>query len=197
MLEKVKAADPRVVRTRQLLREALMGLLLEKSLQSVSVQDIAARATVNRATFYAHYVDKYALLNDMIDETFQQALAKHLPADAQLSPENVRLLLEAVCEYLAALYHSCSHSRASQFEPLVEEAVKKQVTEVLRSWLRPPKGTKGAADTSEVNVTVSSWAIYGAAQQWGRAAKRLPLKEFVDQVMPMIMAGMNSGAGRG
>src|SRR4030088_3411596 len=103
MLEIVKTADPRVVRTRQLLRAALRGLLREKSFQTISVQDIAAHATVNRATFYAHFVDKYALLNDLIRETFQEALAQKLPAGAPFSPPNVRLLIEALCGYLKEL----------------------------------------------------------------------------------------------
>jgi AcrR family transcriptional regulator len=196
MLEKVRTGDPRVRRTRQLLLDALMDLMIEKPFQSISVQDIAARATVNRATFYAHYVDKNALLNDLIQESFKLSREKRVPANAQLSPENMRLLLETVCSFLAELYGRCSPSKTSQLEPLVEAEVKKQVMEVLRGWLKPPKGSK-SADTSEVTATVTSWAIYGAAHQWSRTAKRIALKDYIDQVLPMILSGMQSGVSRG
>jgi AcrR family transcriptional regulator len=43
--------DPRVVRTRQLLRDALVSLIAEKGFDALTVQDIADRATLNRATF--------------------------------------------------------------------------------------------------------------------------------------------------
>src|SRR5205814_10062730 len=53
--------DPRVRRTRKLLRDALVELLAEKSFHAINVQEVADRATLNRATFYAHFVDKFAL----------------------------------------------------------------------------------------------------------------------------------------
>ena len=42
-------------RTRQLLREALVELILEKGYDAVTVQDVLDRADVGRSTFYAHY----------------------------------------------------------------------------------------------------------------------------------------------
>lgn len=56
------ATDRRVRKTRQLLREALMELTLERGYDHVTVQDILNRADVGRSTFYAHYRDKDDLL---------------------------------------------------------------------------------------------------------------------------------------
>ena len=55
--------DPRIRRTRQALQGALRGLMKSKGFDEVSVQDIADAATVNRATFYDHYTDKFSLLD--------------------------------------------------------------------------------------------------------------------------------------
>ncbi len=57
-----RKTDPRIRRTRQLLRDTFIALLLEKSYQAVTVQDIIKRADVARSTFYAHYLDKNDLL---------------------------------------------------------------------------------------------------------------------------------------
>jgi len=54
--------DRRVRRTRQLLRDALMELTLERGYDRVTVQDILDKADVGRSTFYAHYRDKDDLL---------------------------------------------------------------------------------------------------------------------------------------
>lgn len=54
--------DPRVMRTRQLLRDALVELIDERGYEKITVQDITERATLNRATFYLHYRDKLDLL---------------------------------------------------------------------------------------------------------------------------------------
>lgn len=54
--------DRRVQRTRQLLREALMALVVEKGYEAITVQNIIDRANLGRSTFYAHYQDKEDLL---------------------------------------------------------------------------------------------------------------------------------------
>ncbi len=74
-----KKLDKRIVRTRQLLTQAFLELLKERGLQAITVQDITERAAVNRATFYAHFEDKYHLFNTIIDETFQQHLVGGCP----------------------------------------------------------------------------------------------------------------------
>lgn len=54
--------DLRVRRTYKLLCDALVELIREKPFEKISVTDICDRAMVHRATFYAHFEDKYALL---------------------------------------------------------------------------------------------------------------------------------------
>jgi AcrR family transcriptional regulator len=54
--------DRRVRRTRELLRSALISMILEKGYERVTVQDIIDRADVGRSTFYAHFRDKEDLL---------------------------------------------------------------------------------------------------------------------------------------
>jgi len=58
--------DPRVRRTRKLLIEAFMGLMKEQRFSSITIQNIAVRAGVNRATFYTHFEDKHELLNTLV-----------------------------------------------------------------------------------------------------------------------------------
>jgi AcrR family transcriptional regulator len=59
---KEKREDRRINRTRRLMHEALMALIVEKGYEAVTVQDILDRADVGRSTFYAHYKDKDELL---------------------------------------------------------------------------------------------------------------------------------------
>ena len=60
--------DRRSERTRILLRDALLGLMLEKRFDRITVQDIIDRANVGRSTFYLHYQDK----QDLVMRTFEQ-----------------------------------------------------------------------------------------------------------------------------
>ena len=62
--------DPRVRRTRKLLQDALVELIGDQSFESITVRDIARAATVNHATFYRHYQDKYHLAQAVFTEAF-------------------------------------------------------------------------------------------------------------------------------
>ncbi|MFO0580421.1 MAG: helix-turn-helix domain-containing protein [Polyangia bacterium] len=57
-----RPVDRRVQKTRQLLSDALVSLVLEKGYDEVSIQDIIDRANVGRSTFYSHYENKEQLL---------------------------------------------------------------------------------------------------------------------------------------
>ncbi|WP_283747530.1 TetR/AcrR family transcriptional regulator [Bacillus cereus] len=67
-----KRIDPRVRRTRILLRDALITLLSEKEYEHITINDITELATVNRATFYLHFQDKEDLVVQTIDEMLCQ-----------------------------------------------------------------------------------------------------------------------------
>ena len=97
--------DRRVLRTRQLLRNALLGLIQERDFDSLTVQDITERATLNRATFYLHYADKHDLLLQVIRETLVELTDLPLPhpynADTtQIDPERIRDFFISVFQHV-------------------------------------------------------------------------------------------------
>ncbi|GLC86979.1 TetR/AcrR family transcriptional regulator [Lysinibacillus piscis] len=85
-----KKIDPRVKRTRQLLRDALVELINEYGYEKITVQDITQRATLNRATFYLHYRDKLDLLYQSSEEILQELVASIRPTAEEQT--NVALL---------------------------------------------------------------------------------------------------------
>jgi AcrR family transcriptional regulator len=79
------ADDRRVKRTRKTLQDALIALILEKGYEAITVQDVIDRADVGRSTFYAHFVDKEALLLSQFEHLqadFERHFAEHAPDDA-------------------------------------------------------------------------------------------------------------------
>ena len=84
--------DRRVVRTRQLLRDALVSLILERGYDAVTVQDVLDRANLGRSTFYAHYRNKDDLLFSGFEE-FAAGLHAHTHDDAGEGPADFTLHL--------------------------------------------------------------------------------------------------------
>ncbi len=111
--------DLRVRRTQANLREALVDLIEEKGFDAVTVGDIANRAMVNRATFYRHYPDKYALVTGSFEEAVTQMLREiPLPENletitsASSAPARKAEQLEAALAVWSALFeHLSRHAR--------------------------------------------------------------------------------------
>jgi AcrR family transcriptional regulator len=88
--------DRRVTRTRRILKDALVSLILEKGYSALTVQEILDRADVGRATFYAHYQDKEALLLSVFAElrdTLREGFAGITPEDVARFGEGMGLTL--------------------------------------------------------------------------------------------------------
>lgn len=62
------------IRSRRLIRAALLELLQEKKFEKITVTDIVKRADINRSTFYAHYPDVMGLLEELMEDTVNRSI---------------------------------------------------------------------------------------------------------------------------
>ena len=186
---KQEKLDPRVKRTRNLILHSFSELLAEKSFESISVQDVTDKAEINRATFYKHFVDKYKLLDYWISQMFRQEIDKRMLNACHYTPENLRNLILAVCEFLSHLHGDCAQPHL-QFEALIESQIKKQIYDLLTVWLQQSK----ARISTEIPATVATWAIYGLASHWSHSKKRPALERFVDDALPLVAVNLEQFA---
>ncbi|HEY7023091.1 MAG TPA: TetR/AcrR family transcriptional regulator [Ktedonobacterales bacterium] len=182
MTTQINLDDPRVKRTRQLLQQAFLSLMMEGRFRDITVQQIADRATVNRATFYAHFEDKFDLLDSAMRDLFKQELAAKLGDDSAWSRERLRTLVAGIFEMMAKTNHACAPSDRD-FLPYLERAIQEETYVILVGWMRQP-GFPGAPSgvTTETLAMVWSWAIFGAATQWSRSERSAQPEELVRQV---------------
>src|SRR4051794_23602138 len=96
-----KVEDRRVRRTRKLLQDALMALILEQGYEAVTVQDIIDRANVGRSTFYDHFLDKQALLVSGFEQLHAFLAQQHpaLTASGELRMGFSLPMFEHACSY--------------------------------------------------------------------------------------------------
>ena len=66
--EERACVDRRITKSKRALRTALIDLMEERGFDAVSVNDLCARADLNRGTFYNHFRDKEDLLAALEDE---------------------------------------------------------------------------------------------------------------------------------
>jgi len=84
MNAKTAKTDPRVRRTRRILQEALVSLILEKDYASISIKEITDRADVAYITFFRHYNGIDELLMEVLDEGLGELL-RHIATLAEQS----------------------------------------------------------------------------------------------------------------
>jgi AcrR family transcriptional regulator len=118
-----RSQDLRVRRTRQLLQQAFLELMAEKSFQAITVQDITSRAMVNRSTFYDHFVDKYALLELAVTELFRGTLAAQLPNAQRYSTEHLEGLIVLMCDFFSGHCKAADEQSMALFESQVMRLV--------------------------------------------------------------------------
>lgn len=126
--------DPRVLRTRQLIRDAAIDLLQEIELEKITVNRIAERATINRVTFYLHYRDIPEMLEkiseDMINEVY--SILEGIRNQPPSNDKEWNLLLKI-------LEHIADHSKfykvmlASQRIPVFTERLMELMVEMITS----------------------------------------------------------------
>jgi AcrR family transcriptional regulator len=186
--------DPRVRRTRNLLQEALLKLMQSKSFDEISVQDITEAATVNRATFYDHYADKYALLEAMVAGGFHKLLDnRKVSYDGSCASAAGPIAL-AACDYLRECHSSHEAcQRQTAFEPLIDAAIINAIRRLLSG------GVTQAASTSafppEMIATTASWAIFGAVKQWFDTPDRQPAEEIVPIILRLVVPILEGSGG--
>src|ERR1700741_636826 len=171
--------DPRVLRSSQMLMEALLRLLTRKEFDDISIQEIADEATLNRATFYLHYSDKNALLQAMTAARFRDLIARR-----GLSFTNcdgaLRAIALGVCDYLAETAGCPSQLVKMPLEGSIIPVVEGMFLEGAANHEMAPSVDSG------LQATTAAWSVFGAARRWFQPPNRTPAEEMAAKIETIV-----------
>lgn len=128
-----KREDRRVQRTRNMLFEALLDLMVEKGYDAITIQDLIDRANVGRSTFYSHFLDKEQLLLENLDQLREFLKQQYIMQPIPTGSGGYRFGFS-----LAMLQHVQSHKlifraiAGKQSGVLVLYHIKRMLTEIAR-----------------------------------------------------------------
>lgn len=139
-LKQHRKPDERTRRTRERLGSALVALILEKPIDSVTVQDVLERASVGRSTFYLHFRDK----NDLLFSQLEMFLERMSTLLSVRKEESHRVV--PVTEMFAhiggqnRMYRALADSgRLNDFFDLAQGYFGRGIEQRLRESMRHPK----------------------------------------------------------
>jgi AcrR family transcriptional regulator len=161
-----QTTDPRVLRTRRLFRDAFVELLQELEIEKITVNRLAERATLNRATFYLHYQDIPDMMDKMAEDMIEDiARIIDSPSMYQKSAENVDWpmmvkLLEYISEHSKFYKVILATKRTTVFTERLLQLMTKLITERLKR-----KGDDPDIIDSGINRDIAIW--YGSSAMIG------------------------------
>ncbi|MFD1989825.1 TetR/AcrR family transcriptional regulator [Paenibacillus nicotianae] len=124
---KSKKEDPRVKRTKKMFKEAIYSLLQETEISKLTIQSLAERAELNRATFYLHYRDIEHLIdeiiNEVLNEMYETIYEKIQKSNDSASLPQIVALLEHIynnASIYKVMLEDSQQFRKKVFEMLVE-----------------------------------------------------------------------------
>ncbi|MFS0766890.1 MULTISPECIES: TetR/AcrR family transcriptional regulator [Peribacillus] len=174
-----KKEDPRTIRSREMFENAVIALLCEDPIISnLTVQKIAAKAGLNRTTFYLHYQDIQDLLTQITDEILNElsnkifALihAKDLSEKQQLTQLLDYLYIHR--NYLLILF------KTNQFEDQLFSLLK-QLVEIRR------KNTKENLPADYVDIDIKTASLVGIIIWWIRKGLHFSSDYIANQIYLM------------
>jgi AcrR family transcriptional regulator len=174
-----ETTDPRIVRSRRMLMDALVKLLNQKEFEDISIQEIADEATLNRATFYLHFSDKNALLQAMNAARFRELIARRGLAFSDCD-DALRAIALGVCDHLAETTGCPTQLAKMSLEgsiiPVVEDMfLEGAVNHPVAPGIDP-----------ELLATMVASAIFGAARRWYQTPNRIPAEEMASRIAKMV-----------
>lgn len=180
--------DPRVLRTKQLLRDSFTSLILEKDFNSINVSDVTKKAIVNSATFYAHFTDKFDLLDSTITNTFIEKIYERVKDQQVFNQEAFKSIFLDVCLYHQELSSLCEKSYHS-LGPIIEKKVKDELHHLIYNLLMKSNISRDE-HLLKTMATMLSWSIFGTAYTWNMEGRVIPADELVTKMLPIFTHGM-------
>ena len=89
------------IRSKNLIKKALAKLIHEKDIAKITVSDIIREADISRGTFYAHYADVNAVVNQIESEELKNLIDFVDRFGFENISSNIVDFIKLICEYLS------------------------------------------------------------------------------------------------
>jgi len=185
-------SDRRVRRTRRLLREALLALIVDRGYERVTVQDVLDRADVGRSTFYAHFRDKEALFGSCFDDlrdSLQGELAAMAPGRPPEGPNSPVGVIFEHAHRNRPVYRAVCGRRG-------DNMISRHLHDLVAGVLREHFTAVGTRLNADVVAEYHASALLGVLVWWVRQDFPYPPAEIAlicrNLAAPSVMASVGS-----
>lgn len=176
--------DPRILRTRKLIMDSFIELSSKKEFKDITVKDITTEATVNRATFYYHFEDKFDLLEKVLSEVLLINLNADQAEQNELNEEVIIGIFLAITNFQNSLSTRCHRG----YEDTIARIIREQL-EIIFYKMLVKRHSIEENQALKTTAVMLSWGMYGASVEW-RRNREVPPEEFIKSLIPFVLYGI-------
>ena len=152
-------------------------------MSQITVKDITERATVNRATFYAHFTDKYDILNYTLSETILKDLNNTLSVSDIINETVISNLFISIANYMVEVQDSCKMN-SETFCNQAHQRINNELEDIFTIMLR------NSYPEQDIDVLVNSASflasgLCGLARHWLDTSSLT--EAFIDKNLPFLI----------
>ncbi|OAB40456.1 TetR/AcrR family transcriptional regulator [Paenibacillus antarcticus] len=173
--------DRRILKSQQALKKAIIDLMSEKKFDDITIQELSDRANVSRGTIYLHYMDKYDLLDKLIEEHIIE-LRVLCRSAAELDFIGATLIWT---EYFEHNYSFFSMMLASKGAPYFRNRFLIFLHEEFRNEVNVTQGINQGLDEDVIIRFVAS-AYVGVVEWWFTNEKPVPHHVLAEQLGTLL-----------
>lgn len=181
--------DQRVRVTKSMIKSAFLDLLSQKNVRHITVRELCEKAQINRATFYAHYMDIYDLKEQLENELLESFSQVFIRAFGNLEPSLLsKEMFIKVFSLLRENSEQCVILLNSDNE-IVEKFVKVSRDIVLSTYGKHfPNATKERLNAYYLFVSSGCIAL---VKQWLLNAPDVSVESVAEEVYAILQQGIN------
>lgn len=143
------------------IKQSFLELLEEKPLNKISVSEITARCNLNRNTFYYHYRDISALVEDILLEQTDRILVQY-PSLSSLE-DCLYAMLDFVYDNRRSIFHIYQSLSRSVCEKYIWKACHRLV---MNYWKDAPSRKRLTREEAEAAIDFHVCVCFGLAIHW-------------------------------
>jgi AcrR family transcriptional regulator len=167
--------------------DAFVQLSMKKEFKDITIKDITDEATVNRATFYSHFTDKYQLLDAVLTENLMTKVFNEIKLHDELSEETIVKIFLSITTFQSELSSQCRRSYDA-FMSTIETKLKAELGDLIYKLLKKNQPEENL-ESLRIGSVMLSWGIYGASVDWQHNS-HLTAEQYIDKALPPISNGM-------
>ncbi|WMT41760.1 TetR/AcrR family transcriptional regulator [Paenibacillus sp. D2_2] len=183
-----KVRNIRMTQTKQSLINAFVNLVSEKDFEKITIADLTKGAKVNRATFYAHFNDKYELLDYILGDSASAAIVNRTKGEVKFDQDTISQLVLALCDF----YQQPNIQCRSSYVGLVVPQMKDKILNELKVFLSQSLEHIYTNDEKNIYVPIFAQVIHEGALQWAVGSTVMSKEEVAKRVSLFVVSGFQS-----